>query len=229
MSGGAARLVACGAALALCTAASAAPPPVTVRFVGEAQAQWEIVPGRPSVRVSRGEVFEAQVRVRNRSSQEVVAMVVKEIQPPRAVNALIHLGCGTTFTVILKPGEAANVPASYLVADDAPGELATLELAYKVYSFEPYRADPLAHGGRLYAERCASCHGLAGRGDGPTGRLLAGGVSDLRPALRGREDEALADAIASGVGPMPAFSPALGRTEQRALVLYLRELARREP
>lgn len=224
------RAAACGALLALAAPPLAAgPAPVTVRFHGEAKPQWEIVSEKRSVTVSRGAVFETRVRVRNGSAREVVAMVVKEIRPEHAAGSLIHLGCGPTFTLVLKPGETAAVPVSYFVAEDAPADVGAFEIAYAVYSFEPYSPDPLDVGRRIYAERCVSCHGFEARGDGPTGRLLAGGVGDLTPALRQKEDRLLLEAIASGVGPMPAFAPALSVAEQGALVHYLRILGRSAP
>lgn len=221
---------ACGIVLALAAPPLlAGSPPVTVRFEGEVKAEWEVEPRTRSVTVARGEIFETQVRVRNSSAREVVAMVVKEIRPQAAAGALIHLGCGPTFTLVLKPGEAAAVPVSYFIADDVHPEVGSFEIAYAVYSFVPYTSEPLHVGERIYAERCASCHGPQGKGDGPTGRLLAGGVSDLAPALRSKEEQLLLEAIASGVGPMPAFAPALSRAEQHALVQYLRNLGQSAP
>lgn len=216
-------------ALAAAPALAADAPPVTVRFHGELEAKWQVEPQARSVIVSRGAIFETLVRVRNSSAREVVAMVVKEVRPQEAAGALIHLGCGPTFTLVLKPGEAAAVPVSYFVAEDAHREVGTFEIAYAVYSFEPYSPEPLQVGRRTYAERCESCHGARARGDGPTGRLLAGGVGDLAPALRQKEDVLLLQAIASGMGPMPAFAPALSLAEQQALLVYLRELVRGAP
>lgn len=216
-------------AVLACGVPAAGGPPVTVRFEGELTDQWQVEPRTHAVSVARGEIFETQVRVRNRSAQEVVAMVVKEIRPQHAAGAVIHLGCGPTFTLVLKPGEATAVPVSYFVAEEVARQVGIFEIAYTVYSFEPHGTAPLQVGQRVYAERCASCHGLQGRGDGSTGRLLAGGVSDLTPALRERADRDLLQAIANGVGPMPAFSPALSDAEQQALVLYLRDLGRAAP
>lgn len=215
--------------LAVLAPPAAGSSPVTVRFQGEVKAQWEVEPRTPSISVARGEIFETLVRVRNRSAREVVAMVVKEIRPEHAAGALIHLGCGPTFTLILKPGEATAVPLSYFVAEDVARPVGAFEIAYTVYSFEPHSPDPLHVGQRIYAERCAGCHGLEGRGDGTTGRLLAGGVGDLNPALRQKDDRLLLQTIAGGVGPMPAFAPALSDAEQQALVLYLRDLGRGAP
>lgn len=219
-----------GVVLALAVAPLAAgSAPVTVRFQGEVEARWELEPRTRSLSIARGEIFETLIRVRNRSALEVVAMVVKEIRPQHAAGAVIHLGCGPTFTLVLKPGEAVTVPASYFVAEDVAQQVDAFEIVYAVYSFEPHSLDPLQLGQRIYAERCVSCHGLQARGDGPTGRLLAGGVSDLTPALRQKEDRILLQAIGNGVGPMPAFAPALNAAELQALVLYLRDLGRRAP
>ena len=219
------RAAAWGALLALSAPALAAqPPPVTVQFQGEIGSQWEIEPSARSITVARGEVFETRIGVRNRSAREVVAMVVNEIRPQEAAGALIHLGCGPTFTLILKPGEASAVLTSYFVAEGAPAEVARFEIAYAVYSFEPYNPEPLQVGRRIYAERCVNCHGPLARGDGPTARLLSGGVGDLMPALQRKEERILLQAIASGMGPMPAFTPALTLDEQQAVLLYLHGL-----
>lgn len=208
---------------------AAGPASVTVRFHGESGAEWQVEPEKRSVSVSRGEIFETDIRVRNRSAREVVAMVVKEVRPPEAAGALIHLGCGTTFTVILKAGETVAVPSSYFVADDAPPGVGAYDIAYAVYSFAAYSPDPVQVGRRIYAERCVSCHGWEGRGDGPTGRRLAGGVGDLAPVLRAKEDRLLLEAIAFGVGPMPAFAPVLSAAERQALIAYLRDINRGAP
>lgn len=40
-------------------------------------------------------------------------------------------------------------------------------------------ADPIAAGRRAYATRCASCHGLEARGDGPVGPALTSAPPDL--------------------------------------------------
>lgn len=217
-----------GAALAL-----APPPPsagqegVEIGFRGEIRPRWEVTPERASVRVRRGEIFDAGIKVGNKSDREVMAMVLTEIAPPAAANYLVHLGCGPTFTLILKPGEATRVPNSYFVAEGTPGDTRAIEVAYTVYSFEALGRDPLEVGREIYAMRCVTCHGVLGRGDGPIARLLHGGVADLAPALRAKGDSELLDAVAAGVGPMPAFAPALGASERRAVLLYIRNLGGR--
>ena len=217
----------CGALLALTVSPLAAGPgPQTVEFRGEDQAQWELVPSQRSVSVPRGVVFEAEIRIRNKSDREVLASVLTEASP---LGSLVHLGCGPDFSLILKPGEAAVIPSSYFVPEDAPSEAGAFRLNYTVYSFEALTPDPRQVGRQIYAARCVSCHGNRGLGDGPIARFLSGGVSDLTPALRQKDDRPLLDAIAKGMGPMPSFAPVLTDSERQALLLHLRDLAKGAP
>ncbi len=55
--------------------------------------------------------------------------------------------------------------------------LALLLLASAVASG---RADDVALGRQIYLERCASCHGLSGEGDGPVARALTTPPANLR-------------------------------------------------
>ncbi len=203
---------------------SAGEEAVEIGFRGEIRSQWEVVPERGSVGGTRGEIVDAAIKVRNKSDREAVMKVLAEAGPPAAAEHLVHLGCGPTLTVILRPGEAATVPVSYLVLRGMPEATRRLEVQYAVYSFEPLLPDLLRAGQEIYALRCASCHGALGRGDGPIGRLLAPGVGDLAPALRSKADGEILAAIGIGVGPMPAFAPVLSDAEQRALLRYLRSL-----
>lgn len=200
--------------------------PATIEFRGETRAEWELVPSRRSMTVSRGEVFEAEVRIRNKSEREVLANILKESSPD---GSLVHLGCGPEFSLILKPGEEALIPATYFVPEDAPEKSGAFHLNYTVYSFEALGPDPRQVGRQIYASRCASCHGSRGLGDGPVARYLDGGVGDLTPALRRKGDGLLLDTIASGVGPMPAFAPVLSDSERQGLLLHLRDLGRGAP
>jgi mono/diheme cytochrome c family protein len=95
-----------------------------------------------------------------------------------------------------------------------------------------------ATGARLYAQRCATCHGARGQGDGPNARYL-----NRKPALHAdarimatRTDDRLFDGIfaggvALGVSPeMPAFGQTLSRDQIWSLVRHIRELCKcRQP
>lgn len=222
-----ARALLCGVFLALAASPLRAEPArATIEFRGEVRAEWELVPKRPSITVTRGEIFEAEVRIRNKSGREVLAGILTEAGPD---GSLVHLGCGPDFSLILQPGEEAVIPATFYVPENASEKSGALHLTYSVYSFEALSPDPRQVGRQIYASRCVSCHGSRGLGDGPIARFLAGGVGDLTPALRRKGDGLLLDAIASGMGPMPSFASALTDAERLALLLHLRDLVREAP
>jgi FTR1 family protein len=92
--------------------------------------------------------------------------------------------------------------------------------------------DPRA-GQRFYAERCASCHGESGEGNGPAARALP---ADLRPpafagpvgtpAMRGVSPALMYRVIAVGVRntPMPAWAATLSAADRWNVVAYITSL-----
>lgn len=78
----------------------------------------------------------------------------------------------------------------------------------------------------LWGMRCASCHGLAGRGDGPE-RPPGAALPDMtQPAYRSaRSDAELATVIKNGRGLMPAFGDQLSEEGVAALVRHVRRFA----
>lgn len=91
---------------------------------------------------------------------------------------------------------------------------------------------PTADGAALYSRWCASCHGRAGRGDGPNASHLPvkPAVHADPEAMRTRSDDALYDTIAGGGAimnrspRMPAFGGTLTVSQLRALVSEIRRL-----
>ncbi len=88
----------------------------------------------------------------------------------------------------------------------------------------PLRAPSLAAGERIYAAQCASCHGVQGRGDGPSGRGLVPPPADLSSAATMGATMPL-DAyrrVTYGVpgSAMPPFGPALSREQRWDVVAY---------
>jgi mono/diheme cytochrome c family protein len=76
-----------------------------------------------------------------------------------------------------------------------------------------------------WRQTCAPCHGMGGRGDGPTGRMMK--VADLTGVDFGsRSDEEIAKIIREGRNQMPAFS-ALPPAVVEGLVKHVRSLGRR--
>ena len=91
----------------------------------------------------------------------------------------------------------------------------------------------LGRGKQMYVQYCASCHGDAGKGDGPGGANLAVKPQDLSvgAVMNPLPDEFLHRIIADGpqsVGLsalMPPFRPQLGDRQINEIIAYVRTLA----
>lgn len=88
----------------------------------------------------------------------------------------------------------------------------------------PARAPSLARGAELYRRECASCHGIAGRGDGPGGLGLNPAPANLTNHLLLADVTPLAfyQRITIGVAgtAMPAYETRLPPEDRWALALY---------
>lgn len=93
--------------------------------------------------------------------------------------------------------------------------------------------DPLLVAGRaVFLDRCVSCHGAAGKGDGPIARGLSGPpVGDLSDAhwKHGDRPEQVVAVIDKGVAnsAMPGWGRTLGAADLRAVAAYVYYLAGR--
>jgi len=93
--------------------------------------------------------------------------------------------------------------------------------------------DPLLVRGReVFLDRCVSCHGASGKGDGPIARGLSGRpVGDLTDARwrHGDAPEQVEAVIAKGVpdANMPGWGATLGPEGVRAVSAYVYHLAGR--
>lgn len=95
-------------------------------------------------------------------------------------------------------------------------------------------SDPLlSTGHELYSQRCVSCHGVSGRGDGPiastVGPTKPGDLTDDRWVHGDRPDQVV-QVIAKGIPAtaMAAWDSAFNAGEIRALAAYVYHLAGRE-
>jgi mono/diheme cytochrome c family protein len=96
---------------------------------------------------------------------------------------------------------------------------------------EAIAADPLLFRGReIYVERCVSCHGLSGRGDGPLAKGLAGPPPRnlaLDPWKHGDRPEQVLAVLANGVkdAQMPGWSGTFGPEDLKAVAAYVYQIA----
>lgn len=79
----------------------------------------------------------------------------------------------------------------------------------------------------IFAERCVSCHGEQGKGDGPDSMMYDPAPSDLTDPRRMRRqtDGELFFKITYGRKPMPSFESRLSEEQRWELVLLLREFS----
>ncbi len=79
---------------------------------------------------------------------------------------------------------------------------------------------------KLYASKCAMCHGADGKGETPLGK--ANKIRDLASAeVQKQSDEDLTEVITKGKNKMPAQGKILKPDEIKGLVAYIRGLAKK--
>ena len=83
-------------------------------------------------------------------------------------------------------------------------------------------------GAKVYAERCALCHGASGKGDGTAAAALNPKPRDHTDGtyMKARSDEELLTVIRNGKGTMPAWGAILNEAEIQSVLLFVRTLAK---
>ena len=87
-------------------------------------------------------------------------------------------------------------------------------------------------GKAIFEERCASCHGMKGRGDGPRAPFLSPRPASLISAGTSiKSDQELLDVITNGKPrtAMPAWKDLLNEQQRLDVVAYIRTLIRFHP
>jgi|ERR1051326_482374 mono/diheme cytochrome c family protein len=91
-------------------------------------------------------------------------------------------------------------------------------------------ADASAQGKILFNQKCASCHGTKGKGDGIAGIALNPRPKDLcNPAVQEQTDGAIFWKITNGKSPMASYQVILKDEQRWQLVNYIRELGKCYP
>ena len=83
----------------------------------------------------------------------------------------------------------------------------------------------------MYLDKCAQCHGDAGKGDGPEGKMYDPAPGNLTDAkhMSTRTDGELFYQISQGRKPMPGFKKRLTEEQRWQLVLFVRSFAAPAP
>ena len=96
-------------------------------------------------------------------------------------------------------------------------------LAVAVILCAPAKADEKS--AALYKQKCVACHGVDGKGETATGKAMKV-QSFADPEVAKMSDDELAGAIEKGKGKMPAYGKSLKPDEIKAMVAYVRSLAK---
>jgi mono/diheme cytochrome c family protein len=84
-----------------------------------------------------------------------------------------------------------------------------------------------APGQKIFAERCQKCHGEDGSGNTDFGKAL--GAADLRSAdIQKKSDAEFYELIEKGKKNMPPFEGTLSKTEINGLIVYVREIGKKQ-
>ena len=86
-------------------------------------------------------------------------------------------------------------------------------------------AADLELGKKVYAAKCASCHGADGKGNAKVAGMLKVNIPDLSGSA-GKSDTDLLTLLADGKKPMPAFGKNLSKDEMEAVLSYTKTLAK---
>jgi mono/diheme cytochrome c family protein len=83
----------------------------------------------------------------------------------------------------------------------------------------------LAKGKKVYVKHCAGCHGTEGAGGGY--KLLGPDPANLTsPSIKKKSDSALLKTIHEGKSTMPPWKVRLSEQDSRAVLAYIRTLAK---
>ena len=128
----------------------------------------------------------------------------------------------------------ARLLAAAAPVDSVAGHAAALERRLdlefgSVVDDRPAREPSLAAGARIYASRCAQCHGTAGHGDGPSAAGLTPPPADLgsraAPAPVAPLDYFRRLTYGVPGTAMPAFGPVLSREDRWDAIAYVLSLS----
>jgi mono/diheme cytochrome c family protein len=133
---------------------------------------------------------------------------------------------GTLFVLLLLVAAGSAVYAFF-----HPGPWIVPEEAKRVVNpLKPSQANlPAARA--LYLDKCAECHGDAGKGDGSQAKMYDPRPTNFTDAARmnSASDGELFYKISEGHRPMPAFKKRYTEEQRWQLVLFLRSMAQTQP
>jgi Cytochrome c oxidase assembly protein CtaG/Cox11 len=103
---------------------------IPFRLVLANAADLDVALSKNEVVVQPGDFFEIDLKIKNRSAQQVVARIGHLIEPRDVTNFLDFVECGFLLPVTLEPGKEHAYSARYLLRDNIPEGVRQLSLTY---------------------------------------------------------------------------------------------------
>jgi len=99
-------------------------------------ADLDVALSKSEVVVYPGDLFEIEVKIKNRSKQPVVARIGHLVEPGNVTNFLDFVECGFLLPITLPPGKEQEYFARYLLRDNLPEGVHQLDLTYDFRVFK---------------------------------------------------------------------------------------------
>jgi hypothetical protein len=103
---------------------------IPFRLVLASAGDLDVSLSKSEVVVQPGDLFEIELKIKNRSAQPVVARIGHLIEPRDVTNFVDFVECGFLLPVTLQPGKEHEFPARYLLRDNIPEGVRQLSLTY---------------------------------------------------------------------------------------------------
>jgi len=128
--------------------------------------------------------------------------------------------------VVFVTGLAAMAAPSLVThADDAPAPWVAPSRSARQKNPVPADDKSIAAGKEVFIKQCLSCHGPAGKGDGPAAKDLTPKPRDLSdPQIAAQTDGSIFWKLTTGRKPMPAFETLIPETDRWNVINYVRTL-----
>ena len=128
-----------------------------------------------------------------------------------------------------RPEDAPRAEPEHSVSVGAPPLLADRDEAEDLTNPVAADARSRAHGARLYADRCACCHGDGGHGGGPVSKFFPPAPDLAYVTIRAHSDGYLYGTVVLGGRAMPPQAEGLSVRDRWDVVNQVRALQRSAP
>lgn len=118
---------------------------VTVEFTGTVMPglPWDMRPLTASLDLHPGEMQQVKYLVRNTSDRSIVGQAVPSVSPGQAAQHFEKLDCFCFAQQTMAPGEAREMPLTFIVKPELDKDIRSITLSYAFFSVDRPRATPI--------------------------------------------------------------------------------------